>query len=611
LNGVVVLFSSPKKEKWSEHGQNKDECDSIGLFMETWTDEEFQAVEGSQYPRPLVLPHFKDIDSFKQGLKLLGIYDKDPSDIKRIDLFGRQPRYEFALDENLILRRIDGIADELKRIKFNFDIFDNLTHQFISTEYNVNNGTVYTKYISEFLFQIIKKKIQSVDSTVIQTLFNNVPLQFKGSVFEPLVRRKISEGFFGKVRFFDDDVSEDIYFDPVIFEQYFYCQVRDKIQMLYEDVNMTRLLGAIYIDRATHYLPSTYRTYDFDDILVFPQFEKGICHVLFIQITTDHKHNVALGGFFGMLWFLLTVSHTLSCEVIPWFLFFVTKSNFTLFKEPQIKRLNVYFQNIRILIVCESDSKTVAKEHNFLNFLSKSVNSEKDENYSPKVLQEENDSILLPSVPNDEDIFDKETSDLIIDEYITTRLSLQRPSFINHHDFIWKRGIICSIKDKGVTITNNNKKKITLDTNLHRTVYSSSMSKKSISKSSKVQSILLKDPERNLNKNLDCYSLNNDDFQSEFDFTKGYSKLLFTNLSSSSKKNCIKQIFSTCFKPQIVCMLVYGMILNVQIIKKDPKASNKKYYSLKLYFNNDSDFEKAKNILPKYKYLIESPFNSE
>jgi hypothetical protein len=56
-------------------------------------NEEFRAVEGSEYPQPLYVPHFENIYPSRHALNWLGIYDKQPWDIKRIDLFGREPAF--------------------------------------------------------------------------------------------------------------------------------------------------------------------------------------------------------------------------------------------------------------------------------------------------------------------------------------------------------------------------------------------------------------------------------------------------------------------------------------------------------------------------------------
>jgi hypothetical protein len=298
---------------------------------------------------------------------------------------------------------------------------------------------------------------------------------------------------------------------------------------------------------------------------------------------------------------------------VPWFVFFVTTTNFGIFNEPQIKRLNIYFENIRILIVCEDlHSKTVTREPNFFNFLSKHVNLEKnkmgkskscEKKTYPETFQEESNAVLLPSFPNEEDIFGKETEDLLIDKYIRSDLYLKEPSFVPC-EFIWKKDIVCSVENNSVIIKNNDKIKNTLDKNLHSIFYEthSNPLKKGVSK-------LFKNPKRNSNGNLDCYSLDDHNFQREFDFAKRYSKLVFARVSLNNKKFFIKQSFSSCFKPQIVCLLVYGMILKVQTIALDLSTSNESCYSLDLHFNSNDDLEEAKNALQKFKYLFENPFS--
>jgi hypothetical protein len=52
------------------------------------------------------------------------------------------------------------------------------------------------------------------------------------------------------------------------------------------------------IQNTTHFIPATRGTCDFDDILVYAE----------------------LSGLFGMVCFLITVSHTLDRRVIPWFI---------------------------------------------------------------------------------------------------------------------------------------------------------------------------------------------------------------------------------------------------------------------------------------------------
>jgi hypothetical protein len=138
--------------------------------------------------------------------------------------------------------------------------------------------------------------------------------------------------------------------------------------MIYEDVNLTQLFGRTHILRSTHYMPVSCRTYVLDDILLFPNID-GICHILFIQITTDTKHSISFRVFFGMLWSIIAISFTLKCLVIPWFVFFVKAENFENFKEPKVKRLKIYFKNIHILIVSDSYFQFVDREPKFSNFL--------------------------------------------------------------------------------------------------------------------------------------------------------------------------------------------------------------------------------------------------
>jgi hypothetical protein len=566
--------------------------------------------------------------AFKNILNSFGIDDKEPWQIRRIDLFGKQPRFEFAADKIIILQQCREIEEELDSISFNFNIFKNLTHHFVSTEYDVENDTLSYKYISEFLFQVIRKKIQSEDSKVIKTLFDKVPLELKGHIFEPLVRRKFAEGFFGKLKFYGSENKnsfEKFYFPPVETKESFYTEVCNQVQMIYQDMNLTRLFGTNYITQITHYMPISYLTYVFDDILVFPDINR-ICHILFVQTTTDKKHNIVYSGFFGMLWSLIALSFTLNRQVIPWFVFFVKPENFEKFNEPTVERLRTYFKHIRILIICEdSDFNSANKEPKFHNFLFKNtilkekIKINKDKHILKKKLlkietpQVKDDLFVLPLFPSTEDISGEKVTELLIEDCVEVNLFLTRPSFVSSK-FAWRNNISCSVEPKRVVIENLNKvvvknsekKNLDEDKNLNKI-----LTKVNSNGNENINVTLLGNSKVNLSAGVGKILLENSDYcvrngcQGDFNFAAEYSNLLPKSICNKTEF-CITQPFSNIFQQHVIPRLVYGLFLNVVALSQIQSSKNN-FYLLKLYFINEDHLKKAQEVLKKFTIFFENP----
>jgi hypothetical protein len=342
INGIVVLFASPETKRWSVSKVIKYSFLSIGFFMETWSNEEFIAVEKWNFPRKLCSSHSKEnLTNFSNCFKSFGVWNKKPWEINRIEMFGRQSRFEFTKYKDMILMRNIEMAKKLDRFSFDFDMYNNLSNHFISTEYDVTNRVVYTKYISQFLFDVIMNKLQTETIDSLKRILQGVPHTFRPRVFETIVRKSFLGGFYKQVRFHSEKRTRIVSFPEIYYPNWFYSQVRCHVQMLYENIQFNKLLGATRITKPTYFVPGTHRTYGFDNILVFPGNENN-CHVLFVQTTTNPYHDVMLGGFFGMLWFLVTMSYTMGCKVIPWFAFFVTIENFSNFQAAKVDYLKCY-----------------------------------------------------------------------------------------------------------------------------------------------------------------------------------------------------------------------------------------------------------------------------
>jgi hypothetical protein len=329
-----------------------------------------------------------------------------------------------------------------------------------------------------------------------------------------------------------------------------------------------------------------------------------------------------------MLLSTIAISFTLKRLVIPWFVFFVKPENFNKFKEePQIKCLETYFKDIRILIVCEdSNFQSLNKEPKFSNFLSKNVNFEKNnigEIKSPESITNgvKNNTFVLPLSADTEDILNNETPNLFIEGYVTFKLSLVRPLFVSS-EFIWNN-ISCSVNAKGVIIRNPNKisnnlfvknSEVNVDeneevdsnenNNPNNIFFENSKNNlnenKSSIKASFVESLML--------KNLDYCNFAFYKYQNIFNFAKEYFSLLPKSNSLSNKiEHFIIQRFSIFFHPSAIPRLLYGLLLNLRNITLDQKNVHKNYYSLQLHFDNTDDLDTAKNVLKKFKNFFINP----
>jgi hypothetical protein len=94
---------------------------------------------------------------------------------------------------------------------------------------------------------------------------------------------------------------------------------------------------------------------------------------------------------------------------------------------------------------------------------------------------------------------------------------------------------------------------------------------------------------------------------SEVDFMYKYSK--FSPHPVFEIKHYIDQSFSKFFHPNIVCMLIYGMALNVVGVVLQNDLPNE--WVLRLYFLNEEDLKRAENIFSQMtglKQLLTSPY---
>jgi hypothetical protein len=374
IEGNVFLFSSPKKEKWSIHNVSKTDFFSIGFIMETWTKEEFEFVEENKYPRKLCEDGSTSEDELGRKLDSLDI-KKRPSEINRVDLFGMQPRYELTNSETMIKARLNEILDELEKIEeLDFTISKYLNHRFISTEYDVDTNTVYNKYISPLVHDIIMKKVQTKSINFVEILFDKSPPLCKGGFFKIFARTKFSSGFNGCVKFDSQIKNENVHFSSISIREIFYPQIHCFIQMLYKDEQVMQLLGSDAVSQPTYYTPLTHKTFGFDDILIVPPKISGgyipIYHVMFMQITTGPSHDITPSSFFGMLWVIIAVSLLNKCVVIPWFLFFVPFNSLNTFKVMEPEYLKCYFKHIHILIIVENPNQSKDFKTDFFDLLS-------------------------------------------------------------------------------------------------------------------------------------------------------------------------------------------------------------------------------------------------
>jgi hypothetical protein len=79
---------------------------------------------------------------------------------------------------------------------------------------------------------------------------------------------------------------------------FFSCVSHPPIQIWYEDINRTSMLGSTVISRNILYFPADKSCFTVDVILLVR--EKGQVVVNFIQVTIQNNHGVSPAGFFAM-----------------------------------------------------------------------------------------------------------------------------------------------------------------------------------------------------------------------------------------------------------------------------------------------------------------------
>jgi hypothetical protein len=528
---------------------------------------------------------------------------------------------------------------------------------------------------------MVMKKVENETTELVRNFFDHAPILHKGGLFETLIKKRITQGFNALVKFHPNLDPQNIHFPRVTSRKVFYPQVRCSIQMLYENAEATRLLGNTPALVATYYTPSTHRTYDFDDILIVPK--EGVCHVLFIQITTDTSHDVVLSGFFGMLWFLLAVSHSHNdCRVVPWFVFLVPIAVFDMFKVLNAEYLKCFFKNIQILVIAETLQEDGLEKTNFFDMLPNNITKNRKLEKKEIKTQEEKDNMSLPVLIEQKLIYNKKV-DLTISLDIRLELDLEKPEFVPG-SVSWNENIFLTVKKKLVvmskttstkfldgtsdknsnTISNKNSDRTSNGTshkcsdetshecsdgtshefpdaisNKNSDAISNKKNSDAISNKKNSDAISNKSSDAISNKSSDAISnkKNSDETipssnkitLSSYNLSDSYFSLgnytipenqnffpdeysqFFKTQKSCETNYYIDQLFSKCFHPDFICMLIYGMLLSIINIKRLNHLSTDKYL-LRLYFSTEVDFNAAENVFLKMtglKRLLENPNN--
>jgi hypothetical protein len=465
--------------------------------MEMWSSVEMAGMEGTKYPRKLYnetsfVSEKKNVyTEIQRALKELEV-DDDPRFLNRVDLFGKQARFEFTNDDDLILKGLAGIKISLNSLEhLDPDVLtfgpgdkeERVSGRIVQLHYDARMDTFYLRYASVFIFKLVLKIFRRIEKERFKDFVNRVRGQFHPfypSIFEQYVNLKIGDGSQFYVRDFDDisGVFKDR-IGPCISSEFYHTH---RLPVLfYEDEKGTRLLGTQRISEATLFMQMNQRCPTIDSIVVVPPHEttSGRGRVDFVQTATrvpDRKINPA--SFFAMLLLVVRVKHMWKTDDVDVrFVFVVEYEDFRDFTPSGVGQIRALFPSGRLLVsLTPTDDRpnpplvtvstgitiTPAKIINTRNsraIVAKSTKTGKCRDSCIKIV---NDTVgnttdgVSTSTELDNVINSTSTPDNVYYEIVEEYLCLNMEGFYNYcFDFSWG-DMHCSVNNRNVMVKRRN-----------------------------------------------------------------------------------------------------------------------------------------------------------
>jgi hypothetical protein len=359
---VTVLFSSPCKTRWKSR---KEGSNCVGLGVEVPSDAECLEIRKLLYretPICLCDPSDRNYTQINACLNVLGL-DGKAEDYERKRLFGNQFRYLFG-DSGDILVGLDGLKTAIMKyahdgilVPYDNTVESVASHKLMQLNFDLDRRAFYHMFVSGLVIFLAVKKLQDLEEI---KMCKNL-LQYEeqdevmyGKIFEKHVILKIERGVSFLARSLEGQENSEFSFSPskTVFFTY---AIYTPIQIWFQDINHTSLLGFTLINRNTLFYPTGPRCYTVDAILV-EKFTNRIV-VNFIQATVSKNHSVSPGGFFAMFMFVKLISIANKCDVDVTFIFVVPENIFDVFQSSEAEYLHSLFEDVEIFVMKINDGE--------------------------------------------------------------------------------------------------------------------------------------------------------------------------------------------------------------------------------------------------------------
>jgi hypothetical protein len=478
LVDVIVLFSSPSTNRWRE---GKEGSVTIGFGMEVPDEDEYLKIKKLMYnhlPNYLCNPidyRYSEIDSY---LRSLGLLD-GPEKYERKDLFGLQPRYLFGSNDDII-NGLNGLRNALKEystsrvlIQTNENNIQPVkSHKLTQLNFSSKNRIFYHLFVSEIICFLSFEEIKNLEKTELEIQlerYKNQNTIIYGDLYEKYMVSRLMAGTPITFRILRDFVDYGDRFRecPV---KFFCCVNHPPIQMWYEDINHTCMLGTTPIDKDTLYYPTDRNCYTIDAVLLEKRKDEQVNKVInvnFIQVTTRNDHGVSPGGFFAMFMLVKLIKSSNECDASVYFYFIVPEELYPTFNSSEADYLYNLFDGISVRVLKFNEGKNFSKDYNSINSQSscatkqQKTRSRKEQNKVPNetsssldVTVMEEKETLSRKKRNTTNEMSNETSSSSV--YIFTPLLLTPSRFNNVClKLIWNNNIECVFDDLRVTVNNS------------------------------------------------------------------------------------------------------------------------------------------------------------
>jgi hypothetical protein len=299
--------------------------------------------------------NYTNIDSHLRALKL----PKGPEEYERKILFGGQFRYTLGTPTDIanslkgLVDAIDEYAHEGMFISRYQNVDSVKSHKLAQLNFSSRRRVFYHQCVSKLVFFSAVRKLKEVKRLQMREQLcqlKDLSSSLYGQMLEIDIIQQLREGArFTYRRLGQKDQGFKGLFRPSNVN-FFSCVSYPPIQIWYEDINHTSMLGSTGISGDILYFPADKSCFTVDSILLVK--EKGQIVVNFIQVTIQNNHGVSPGGFFAMFMLVKLIRIiNVECHVLVNFYFVVPEDKYVTFSSSEAEYLRYLFSDITIFVM--------------------------------------------------------------------------------------------------------------------------------------------------------------------------------------------------------------------------------------------------------------------